>query len=255
MTTKYSGVIEVQDMFGRSSIGPSGEATLSEKSSRSDVVYRLLRQAILEQALRPGTKLAEDTIADHFKVSRTSVRAALVRLNAEGIVDLRANKGACVAEPTLEEARDIFALRRMLEAEVIRRLVADLGSAEVKRLEQHVKQEEAALSDHGPLSIRLAGEFHILLAELTGSQALARFVREIVSRCSLILARFARLHSPECAVDEHVQIIRALQSRDTATAERIMLEHLHAVELRAELDIDKTEPDISAVLQRYARKG
>jgi DNA-binding GntR family transcriptional regulator len=52
-----------------------------------------------------------------------------------------------------------------------------------------------------------------------------------------------------------VQIIRALQSRDTATAERIMLEHLHAVELRAELDIDKTEPDISAVLQRYARKG
>lgn len=117
---------------------------MSEKSSRSDVVYRLLRQAILEQALRPGTKLAEDTIADHFKVSRTSVRAALVRLNAEGIVDLRANKGACVAEPTLEEARDIFALRRMLEAEVIRRLVADLGSAEVKRLEQHVKQEEAA---------------------------------------------------------------------------------------------------------------
>ncbi|MNT83291.1 hypothetical protein D3C72_2231350 [compost metagenome] len=53
----------------------------------------------------------------------------------------------------------------MLEAEVIRRLVADLGSAEVKRLEQHVKQEEAALSDHGPLSIRLAGEFHILLAD------------------------------------------------------------------------------------------
>ncbi|NUS69511.1 MAG: GntR family transcriptional regulator [Ensifer adhaerens] len=242
-------------MFGRSPIGPLGETTLSEKSSRSEVVYKLLRQAILEQALRPGTKLSEDTIADHFKVSRTSVRAALVRLNAEGIVDLRANKGACVAEPTLEEARDIFALRRMLEAEVIRRLVADLDAAGVKRLQQHVRQEETALTDHGPLSIRLAGEFHILLAELTGSQALTRFVREIVSRCSLILARFARLHSPECAVDEHVQIIRALQSRDTATAERIMLEHLDAVELRAELDTDKTEPDISAILQRYARKG
>ncbi|WP_429131482.1 GntR family transcriptional regulator [Ensifer sp. 4252] len=50
-----------------------------ESSSRSDVVYRLLRQAIPEQALKPGTKLSDDTIADHFKVSRTSVRGALVR--------------------------------------------------------------------------------------------------------------------------------------------------------------------------------
>ncbi len=251
--TRLSGIaIEVLGHVLPTAVGVLGEATLSERSSRSEVVYRLLRQAILEQALKPGTKLSEDTIADHFKVSRTSVRGALVRLNAEGIVDLRANKGACVAEPTLEEARDIFSLRRMLEAEVIRRLVADLGAAGFKRLEQHVREEQAALSDHGPLSIRLAGEFHILLAELTGSQALTRFVREVVSRCSLILARFARLHSPECAVDEHIQIIRALRSKDIAAAEKIMLEHLDAVELRAELNPDKAEPDISEILKRYA---
>ncbi|MDQ0323751.1 DNA-binding GntR family transcriptional regulator [Pararhizobium capsulatum DSM 1112] len=225
---------------------------MSERSSRADHVYRLLRQAIIEQALKPGVKLSEDTIADQFKVSRTSVRGALVRLNAEGLVDLKANKGASVAEPTIEEAKDIFSLRFMLETEVVRRLVTCFDEIHATRLEAHVREEEGALKSDGPTSIRLAGEFHILLAELTGSLALTRFVREVVSRSSLILARFARLHSPECAVEEHVQIIRALRSGKVAEAENIMLEHLHAVELRAELGFQTSDPDTAAILRHYA---
>ncbi|AZO12981.1 FCD domain-containing protein [Mesorhizobium sp. M3A.F.Ca.ET.080.04.2.1] len=69
-----------------------------------------------------------------------------------------------------------------------------------------------AVGGNEPLSIRLAGEFHILLAELTGSKPLTRYVSEIVSRCSLIVALYSRPHSDQCGVDEHLEIIQAYGS-------------------------------------------
>lgn len=227
---------------------------MERKQSRADLVYNALREAILEQALKPGTKLSEDVIAEQFAVSRTSVRAALQQLRGDGLIGLQANKGASVAEPTAEDARDVFALRRMLEAEVVRRLAGRLGDGDCERLRAHVRQEKQAQSTGGPASIRLAGEFHILLAELTGSPSLTRFVREIVSRYSLILARFARDHSSECAVDEHERIIAALQAGKAETAEELMLHHLESVAMRADLRAPPSRDDTADILRHYAAR-
>ena len=82
---------------------------------RAAMVYGALRRAIIEQALAPGAKLPEDMIGDQLGVSRTLVREALARLSAEGLVELRHNRGASVAYPSLEEARDVFAIRRAME--------------------------------------------------------------------------------------------------------------------------------------------
>lgn len=227
---------------------------MERKQSRADLVYNALREAILEQALKPGTKLSEDVIAERFAVSRTSVRAALQQLRGDGLIELQANKGASVAEPTAEDARDVFALRRMLEAEVVRRLAGRLGDGDCERLRAHVRQEKQAQSAGGPASIRLAGEFHILLAELTGSPSLTRFVREIVSRYSLILARFARDHSSECAVDEHERIIAALQAGKAERAEELMLHHLESVAMRADLRAPPSRDDTADILRHYAAR-
>ncbi|MGB3387089.1 MAG: GntR family transcriptional regulator [Pseudaminobacter sp.] len=226
---------------------------MSTQSSRSDAIYYSLRRAIIEQALLPGMKLPEDTIGEQFGVSRTSVRNALVRLSAEGLVDIRTNKGASVAEPTLEEALDIFSLRRCLEREVVGRLSQQITVEELRELEAHVHEEKAAMNTPGPLSMRLAGEFHILLAELTGSKPLARYVSEIVSRCSLILALYSRPHSGECGVDEHLRIIEALRQRDPDQAMRVMEHHLGAVEDRAQIREQMAVPDIRSILSEYAR--
>lgn len=227
---------------------------MERKQSRADLVYDALREAILEQALRPGTKLSEDVIAEQFSVSRTSVRAALQQLRGDGLIELQANKGASVSEPTAEDARDIFALRRMLEAEVVGRLAGQLSDRDCDRLRAHVHQEQQAQSVGGPASIRLAGEFHILLAELSGSPSLTRFVREIVSRCSLILARFARDHSSECAVDEHERIIAALKSGDGAAADALMRHHLESVAVRADLCTPPSRDDTAGILKKYATR-
>src|SRR3954470_19591566 len=95
----------------------------SAAGTRSDSVYAGLRRAIIEQALLPGDKLTEDVIGERFGVSRTIVRAALARLNAEGLVDLPPNKGAAVAQPTLSEAHDVFEARMCIERQVLARLV------------------------------------------------------------------------------------------------------------------------------------
>jgi DNA-binding GntR family transcriptional regulator len=224
---------------------------MSTQQSRSDAIYASLRRAILEQALKPGVKLPEDSIGDTFGVSRTSARNALLRLAADGLVDIKPNRGASVAMPTLEEADEVFALRRCLEREVIERLCRRMPKDGIDALISHVREEERALRAASPRSIRLAGEFHILLAELTGSKLLIDFISQIVSRSSLILARFGRPHSAECGIDEHVQLIEALKNLDAAAATHIMDHHLHAVEDRAKVDEKDDNPDISEVLNRY----
>ncbi|MEZ5935626.1 MAG: GntR family transcriptional regulator [Alphaproteobacteria bacterium] len=219
---------------------------------RSAAVHRALRRAVLEQALKPGTRLPEDTIGEQFGVSRTIVRQALTRLEAEGLVETLPNRGAFVATPSLEEARQIFEMRHCLEREVIARLAGQMSLPGLDALDAHVTQEERVRGKDGPVSIRLAGEFHILLAELTGNGILARYVAEMVSRCSLILAVYGRTHSSDCAVEEHREIIRALRDGDAEKAMAIMDAHLGAVAGRAELTAGP-EPDLASVLARYGR--
>lgn len=218
---------------------------------RAQSVYRALRRAIIEQALKPGMKLPEDSIGEQLGVSRTLVREAFSRLSVEGLVELKPNKGASVAYPTLEEARDVFDVRRGLERLVAENLAGRLTAAQFTELEAHIRQEEKAHGRDGPESIRLAGEFHIRLAEMTGNALLIRYVQEVSSRCSLILAIYGRPHSSECAVSEHRQIIEALRDGDAARAAELMDQHLRAVVTRALLT-PRIERDIRDVLAPYA---
>lgn len=197
------------------------------------MIYQTLRHAIIEQALEPGAKLPEDAIGERFGASRTIVRTALSQLAAEGLVEIRRNHGAAVATPAWEEARDTFDVRLGLERLVMSRLAGRLTGDQLKALESHVAEEEKARGTNEPLSIRLATEFHILLAQMTGSPVLARYISEISSRCGLILALYSRPHSSECAVNEHRAVIAALAVRDVTRACAVMEQHLEAVASRA----------------------
>lgn len=222
----------------------------SERVSR---IYLALRHAIIEQALQPGAKLPEDAIGERFGASRTIVRHALGQLAAEGLVDLRRNRGAAVATPSWDEARDTFDVRLALERLVIMRLAGRLTREQVKKLEAHVDEEERARGTNEPLSIRLATEFHIHLAEMTGNRLLSRYVSEVASRCGLILALYSRPHSSDCAVSEHRGLIKALASGEAQSTAALMDQHLDAVASRALIvarpDVNR---DIADILAPYA---
>jgi DNA-binding GntR family transcriptional regulator len=229
---------------------------MSSNSDRVEVALRTLRQAIIEQALKAGTKLPEDEIGRHFSMSRTLVRAVLAKLQAQGLVDTYHKRTATVAQPSLEEARDAFAVRRALEREVIKAVVKRWSPSVERVLRDHVQEEEAAHAKGDVrLSTRLAGEFHLKLADLSGNALLERYLAELVSRCSLILAMYSRPHSSECAISEHSGLIAALKKGDLASAEHLMDEHLSSVESRALFEEElAAEPDLGSILSRFGAR-
>lgn len=228
------------------------EQTPMDASNRTLVICRAIRRAILEQALAPGDKLPEDTLGERFGVSRTIARHALGQLASEGLVELRRNRIAIVATPSFEEARDEFNIRRELERLVVHALCGNLNPDQVEALKAHVREEEKARGGPEANSIRLATEFHVMLADMTGKPTLTRFVREIAYRSSLSLATFGRPHSSECAVSEHRAIIDALVSDDADAAARLMAHHLDEVASRAFLKTPAARVSLMDVLGPYA---
>jgi DNA-binding GntR family transcriptional regulator len=234
---------------------PKGKRA-SRAGNLAEHVYTSLRRAIIEQALAPGTKLPEDSVGTSFGVSRTVVRSAIVRLVAEGLVVQQPNMRATVASPSLEEGRAIFRVRRGLERMVMEELGPRLEPQQLARLRAHVASEEEAKRHAEPESIRLSGEFHLLLAQFTGNELLIRFISEVVSRGSLILALYGRPHSSECAVNEHSILIDALERGDIKEAIRLMDEHLVAVATRGLLDTDlRRERSLQDILSAYRPAG
>ncbi len=232
---------------------PGQTRTVPGVKDRTAEIVVALRSAIIEQAVGPGTRLPEDTIGEQFGASRTIVRGALNELAAEGLVEQRRNRSAVVAEPSWNEARDTFDIRVAVEEIVVRRLAGHLTDDQITELRKHVAEEEKAANKDETHSIRLAGEFHIMLAEFTGSDVLVKHMRELTSRCCLILAVFSRPHSSECGVSEHKELVELLIAGDEKGAMRAMRQHLGDVAERALITPPKKDDrPIAEILGDYA---
>lgn len=227
----------------------------SNPKDKVGMICRALRRAIIEQALEPGTKLPEDSLGERFGVSRTIARHALGQLASEGLVELRRNRIAVVVTPSWQDARDIFDIRMELERLIVRKLAGKLKSAQIARLKAHVAAEQEAHDGPNAVSIRLATEFHILLASMTNSPVLVRYVSEIAYRCCLTLSLFSRPHSSECGISEHIAIIDALQDGDVDQAMALMHSHLGEVANRALVEPSPARGrDLVDVLAPYAEE-
>jgi DNA-binding GntR family transcriptional regulator len=228
--------------------------SLPNEPGKSEAAYLALKHAVIEQALTPGTKLPEDQLATHLHVSRTLVREALARLTAEGLVEAGRKRTATVAQPSRAEAQSVFEARACLEREVVRRVIARWTPAMGAGLEGHVRSEEEAARAQPPaVCARLAGEFHIKLAQMAANPVIERYVSELVSRCSLILAIYGHPHSSQCGIDEHKTLIDAFRRGDEKSAVRLMDSHLASVQERALAPEKKTlEHDLGSILGRYA---
>lgn len=225
-------------------------ARAAEPAAGDNLTQRIadsITSAIVERRLMPGTKLAEQKIADVFKVSRTLVRQALMQLSRDHLITLEPARGARVAEPGVEEAKQVFETRNMLEAAMIKRAATQLSDAQIAELRAHLKAESAALQRTDVSGrTRLLADFHVVIARMLGNEVLAGLLGDLVSRCSLIALMYQSAHSAEHSFDEHVAIVDALQRRDARAAVRLMESHLHNVERN--LRLDPRAPDLGSVL-------
>ena len=203
--------------------------------------------AIVERRLMPGTKLAEQKIADIFKVSRTLVRQALMQLSRDHLVTLEPARGARVAEPSIAEARQVFEVRSLLESAMIRRAATELTDAQIAELRAHLAAEaEAVRRTDVTGRTRLLADFHVVIAGMLGNEVLAKLLGDLVSRCSLIALMYQSAHSAQHSAGEHVAIVDALARRDARAAVKLMEQHLRNVERH--LAFDPRTPDLRSVL-------
>jgi DNA-binding GntR family transcriptional regulator len=217
--------------------------------STTDAIVQALTKAIVDHRLHPGTKLAEQKLADHFGVSRTLVRQALFQLSQNRLIRLEPARGAFVATPSVDEARQVFAVRRMLEAEMTRAFVRSATPARIKALKAHVKQEQAALVGNDASSrVELLGDFHVRMAELMDNQVLAQLLGELISRCALITLMYQSRKAAEHSHEEHGEIVKAMAAGDEDLAVRLMNEHLTNVEDNLSFQRKLPTNDISMAL-------
>jgi DNA-binding GntR family transcriptional regulator len=201
-----------------------------------------ITNAIADRRLMPGTKLSEQKIGDIFAVSRTVVRQAFNQLSRDRLVVLEPARGAFVATPTAEEARDVFAVRSILETAVTRQLCAVITDAQIRELRKHLAQERAALNNAEiPGRTRLLADFHLVLARMLGNHVLLQMLGELLTRSSLIALMRQSSQSAEESHDEHVAIVDAFERRDVRTAVRLVDKHLGNVQRNLALDPQRVD--------------
>jgi DNA-binding GntR family transcriptional regulator len=214
-----------------------GPAAVRRRAGPADErIHRELFAAIVDHRVPPGTSLPEDTLAGAFGVSRTVVRKALLRLAHEKLVEQRPNRGAVVARPSVEEARQVFEARRVVEAAIVEAAIERARDEDLAALREHLAEEQAAeRSGDRRTQLRLSGDFHRHLAGLAGNRVLAEFLGELISRTSLILALYEAPGAVPCSHGEHTAVMEAVASRDADAAKQRMAEHLAHVERHLKL--------------------
>ena len=204
---------------------PSHPATPAER------VYQAIYAAVMDHRLPPGTRLREEELAQAFGVSRTLVRQALHQLAQNGVVQLQPRRGAQVPAPTRQDGAHVFDARRVVECEVARRLAGQLSPAQRAALQTLVAQEAAALAGGDKAeAIRLSGEFHRQLAQMSGNPIFVRVLDELLPTTSLLMALYQAPGQPLCVAHSHSRLLQVLDGASPASAAGEMRRHLGEIE-------------------------
>ncbi|WP_284336770.1 GntR family transcriptional regulator [Comamonas sp. NoAH] len=187
-------------------------------------------QSILARKLQPGERLGEQALSDLFGVSRTLVREALMQLQARGFVQVHPRRGWFVVEPSVTEARDAFAARRVIETGLLQEQGRPLQQV-TRQLRQHLAQEQAALEGADPATRAfLLADFHVCLAQSMGHEALSLILRDLTARTTLAATLYQSQQDANLSCRQHEGIVQALEAGDTALAAQLLREHLGEVE-------------------------
>lgn len=218
---------------------PIEDVSIADELAEEDIVERIF-DAVVEQRLPPGTKLSESALCEAFGVGRMRIRRALLLLSSREVVDLQANRGAFVASPTPQQAREVFEARLTLEPTIARLAVERATQSDIENLTAHLVNEHAAHHEHSRQeAIRLSGQFHLLLAQIAANSVMLRMMKELVTRTSLIIGIFGAPSVTNCRDDDHERILQTFKTRDGQAAADLMAEHLRVIEGGLELGTQK----------------
>jgi DNA-binding GntR family transcriptional regulator len=194
-------------------------------------IYRRIHVAIAERRLLPGSRLVEDALGEVFGVSRMRIRSVLQALAREKVVTLHRNRGAIVAYPSVKEAREVFAARRLIEVALAHEVVKAADEDALRQLREHIRKErQGEESGDRAFELRASHEFHTLLAEIVGNSVITGILRDLMARSSLITAIYERPDISGCSHIAHANLIKLVERKDGDGLAKAMLLHLEQLE-------------------------
>ncbi len=198
------------------------QKTLSEKTADK------IRDLIHKNILAGGEKLNEINLCEQIGVSRTPLREALRALSAEGLVQIHPNRGAFVAEISMEELQHTFEVMSILEGSCARLAADRLTNADLEELEElHEKLEEHYRNNDPHAYVKHNQNYHEFIQEKTGNPVLSRIASGLRSR--ILLHRFRQIYRPgrlDGSMEEHRGLMEAFRAREGERAEKLMRLHL-----------------------------
>lgn len=220
-------------------VAPAYEALAEDLTRRppgtlADRLFEDILLAITRGELAPGSKISEPMLVRRYGVSRGTLREALNRLQERKLVTRSANQSARVAERTPQALKDFFTVRGSLEALAVREAVMRCSDAELAELHETVIRYEAEVDSLPPadpyMDVIADRDFHFMIAQMSRNPYL------IALLCDELypLLRFFRTHTnyPKIrrkqSVQEHRQILAAMENRDAELAEILMRRHIAA---------------------------
>lgn len=202
---------------------------ISTQLMRLDI-YAVLRREILGCAIPPGAEIRDAEIAERFSVSRSPVRDALLRLEAEGLVVINPRKGYRAAPISIADARDLFEFRAILEPACAASVAAEAGDDSLSALDRFRRMEGFASAENAPATafVEYNREFHLTIARLCGNRRLREATIDLIEQFDRLVTVSVNSESREsrdALIAEHCDIIDALQARDGKLAGRILARH------------------------------
>ena len=209
----------------RSGRGGSPTAAAAARPAR---IYDRLKDAIIAGTLRPLERITENKVAADFGLSRTPVREAFQRLEAEGLIQVVPKRGSFVSRPTIEDILEIYQIRTPLEGACARAAALRIEDDQLAALDRLVRAEQGRGPGRSPeRSLRAAAQFHAVIYACSRNQRMATLLMELQNQVHRVRALWpstvARLNDTWA---EHARILAALRARDADRAERLMHEHM-----------------------------
>ncbi|WP_328420738.1 GntR family transcriptional regulator [Streptomyces sp. NBC_00443] len=190
-----------------------------------------LRQAILHGEMAPAQRLVENELAEQFGVTRASIRAALIDLEAQGLVERIRNRGSRVRVVTVEEAVAITECRMVLEGLCAAKAAVAAGDEQLTQLADLGAAMTKAVADGEPMTYsELNQELHARIREFSGQRTAGELLERL--NAQLVRHRFQlalRPGRPQHSLNEHLAMIEAIRARDPQAAEAAVRAHLGSV--------------------------
>ncbi len=201
------------------------------RGNSEDAVYQKIKNAIRKRYIKQGSQLVEGGLAQKLGVSRTPVRSAIKRLEAEGLVNSIPNRGAFVITPSLQEIEETFLVRGQLEQMAAGLTAKIITPGQIAVLNQLIEREEKVFDKRDLDEYYIINDtFHLKIAEFSGNKVLTAYVRELLDRTRIFLILFdpfIKLSiSPSLAA--HQAIVNALADHNADLVAESIASHIRS---------------------------